>query len=54
MSWWREIICDFDLLRLTLQAICAPPRRTTPMGFPSFLSAERSKRTKEIDKAHTM
>jgi len=26
-------------LRLTLQAIRAPPRRTTPMGFPSFPSA---------------
>jgi len=36
----REIICDFDQLRFTLQVICAPPRRTTPMGLPSFPSAE--------------
>jgi len=36
-SWmWREIICDFDLLRFTPQVICAPPRRTTPVGLPSF------------------
>ena len=37
---WREIICDFDLLHFTLQVICAPPRRTTPMGLLSFPSAE--------------
>jgi len=33
---WREIIYDFDLLRFTLQVICAPPCRTTPMRLPSF------------------
>jgi hypothetical protein len=45
---WSERICNLDLLRLTLQAIRAPPRRTTPMGFPSLLSAKRNNRTKEI------
>jgi len=37
---WREIIRDFDLLCFILQVICAPPRRTTPMGLPSFHSTE--------------
>ena len=45
---WREIICNLNLLRLTLQAICAPPRRTTPLGLPSLPSAKQIKRTKEI------
>ena len=26
---------------LTLQAICAPPRDTTPVGFPSFPAAPK-------------
>jgi hypothetical protein len=41
---WREKICNFDQLCSTLQAICTPPRHTTPMGFPSFPSA-KSKQT---------
>ena len=45
---WREIICNLNLLRLTLQAICTPPRRTTPLGLPSLPSAKQIKRTKEI------
>jgi len=45
---WREIICNFNPLRVTLQAICAPPRHTTPMGFPSFPTAKQSNRTQEI------
>jgi len=40
VGMWREIICNFDLLRFTLQVMCAPPCRTTPMGLPSFPSAE--------------
>jgi len=45
---WREIICDFDLLRFTLQVICTLPRRTTPVGFPSFpVTPEKQNNTKE-------
>jgi hypothetical protein len=40
---WREIICNFDPLCSALQAIYTPPRRTTPMGFPSFQTARNSK-----------
>ena len=39
---WREIICNFNLLRSALQAMHAPPRHTAPMGFPSFQSRPKS------------
>jgi len=29
-------LCNFNLLRSALQAMYAPPRHTTPMGFPSL------------------
>jgi len=38
---WREIICNLDQLRSALQATCAPPRHTTPVGLPSFQSTEQ-------------
>ena len=45
---WREIIFDFVLMRVTLQVLCAPPHRTTPVGLPSFPgTAERKKKKKE-------
>jgi len=36
---WREIICNFNQLRVTLQAICAPPAVPPPWG--SHLSQTR-------------
>ena len=39
---WGEIICNLDLLCSALQALYAPPRHTTPMGFPSFQSRPKS------------
>ena len=44
---WREIICNFDLFCFTLQVICTPTRRPTPMGLPSFPSTKKHVRTKE-------
>jgi len=43
---WREIICNFNQLRVTLQAICAPPVVPPPWG--SHLSQTR--RTEELKK----
>jgi len=43
---WREIICNFNQLRVTLQAICAPPAVPPPWG--SHLSQIR--RTEEQNK----
>ena len=43
---WREIICNFNQLRVTLQAICAPPAVPPPWG--SHLSQTR--RTEEQKK----
>ena len=40
--WLTIKSCNFNPLRLALQAICAPPRHTTPMGLPSFLPARRN------------
>jgi len=42
-SWWREMICNFDLLCSALQAMYTPPRHTTPMGFPSFQTTRNNK-----------
>jgi len=41
----EETSCNFNLLRLALQAICAPPRHTTPVGLPSFPNRQQRKHT---------
>jgi len=46
---WREIIFNVIQVRSGLQPICAPPRRTTPVGFPSFPSAESKQTDKQTN-----
>ena len=45
--WLTITSCNFNLLRLALQAICAPPRHTTPVGLPSFPCCVKKKHARQ-------